>query len=76
MTATAIIEQRDRANRIRQVAEILNTSERQVWRLIADGKMQAERFGPRCVRIGDSEIARFRAACATEIQVRPDGRAA
>jgi excisionase family DNA binding protein len=69
MTATAIIEQRDRANRIRQVAEILNTSERQVWRLIADGRMKAERFGPRCVRIWDSEIARFRAACA-------DGRAA
>jgi len=66
MTTVDVVERRDRANRVRQVAEILNTSERQVWRLIADGKLKAERFAPRCVRVWDSEITRFRAACAAE----------
>jgi excisionase family DNA binding protein len=57
---------RDRANRVREVARILDTSERQIWRLIEQGRIRAERHGPRTVRIWDSEIARFRAACAAE----------
>jgi excisionase family DNA binding protein len=62
VTLDAEIARPDRANRIRQVAEIFNTSERHIWRLIADGKLRADRLGPRCVRIFDSEIIRFRAS--------------
>lgn len=62
VTLEAEIARPDRANRIRQVAELFNTSERHIWRLIADGKLRADRLGPRCVRIFDSEIARYRAS--------------
>jgi predicted DNA-binding transcriptional regulator AlpA len=51
----------DRAYRVRQVAVIFDTSERQVWRMIASGELRAERLSTRCVRIFDSEIARYRA---------------
>jgi excisionase family DNA binding protein len=54
--------QLDRGRRVRYVAQILDTSERQIWRWIAEGKLRAERLGPRCVRIFDSEIARYRSA--------------
>jgi excisionase family DNA binding protein len=50
----------DRANRVRDVADIFGTSERHVWRLIKSGQLKAERLGVRCVRIFDSEIARYR----------------
>jgi excisionase family DNA binding protein len=50
----------DRANRVRQVAEIFGTSERHIWRLIHRGELKAERLGARCVRVFDSEIARYR----------------
>jgi predicted DNA-binding transcriptional regulator AlpA len=50
----------DRANRVRDVADIFGTSERHVWRLIASGQLKAERLGARCVRVFDSEIARYR----------------
>jgi excisionase family DNA binding protein len=56
----------DRAYRIRQVAEILNTSERQIWRFIADRRLRADKLGPRCVRIFDSELARFLASIRAE----------
>lgn len=62
VTLEAEIARPDRADRIRQVAELFNTSERHIWRLIADGKLRADRLGPRCVRIFDSEIARYRAS--------------
>jgi excisionase family DNA binding protein len=61
---SADTERRDRANKIRQVADRCQTSERQVWRWIAEGKLKAVRLGPRCIRVWDSEIDRFRAACA------------
>lgn len=64
--AETVIARPDKANKIRQVADIFQTSERQIWRWIAEGKIKAERHGPRCVRIWDSEIARVRAACAAE----------
>ena len=54
--------QPDRANKVRQVADIFGTSERHIWRLIADRKLKADRLGPRCVRIFDSEITRYRAS--------------
>ena len=50
----------DRANRVRDVADIFGTSERHVWRLIKSGQLKAERLGARCVRVFDSEIARYR----------------
>jgi len=50
----------DRANRVRDVADIFGTSERHVWRLIKSGQLKAERLGVRCVRVFDSEIARYR----------------
>jgi predicted DNA-binding transcriptional regulator AlpA len=50
----------DRANRVRDVAKIFDTSERHIWRLIKRGELKAERLGPRCVRVFDSEIARYR----------------
>ena len=61
MTATNnnAVRDTDRANRIRAVADRLAVSPRQVWRLIEDGKLRADRLGPRCTRIFDSEIERF-----------------
>jgi len=50
----------DRAHRVRDVADIFGTSERHVWRLIKSGQLKAERLGARCVRVFDSEIARYR----------------
>lgn len=50
----------DRANRVREVAEIFGTSERHIWRLIRSGALRAERLGARCVRVFDSEIERYR----------------
>src|SRR6186713_1287954 len=50
----------DRANRVRDVADIFGTSERHVWRPIKSGQLKAERLGARCVRVFDSEIARYR----------------
>ena len=50
----------DRANSVRQVAEIFCVSERHVWRLIKSGNLKSERLGARCVRIFDSEINRYR----------------
>ena len=44
----------DRANRVRDVADIFGTSERHVWRLIKSGQLKAERLGARCVRVFDS----------------------
>jgi predicted DNA-binding transcriptional regulator AlpA len=52
----------DRAYRVRQVAVIFDTSERQVWRMIESGELRAERLSARCVRVFDSEIARYRAS--------------
>ena len=63
ITAEKLRRQRgehDRANRVRDVADIFGTSERQVWRLIKSGQLKAERLGARCVRVFDSEIARYR----------------
>ncbi len=50
----------DRAHSVRDVAAMFGVSERQIWRLIKSGDLQAERLGARCVRIFDSEIAQFR----------------
>jgi len=55
------VRQVDRANSVRDVAGLFQTSERTIWRLIKAGGLKAERLGPRCVRIFDSEIARYRA---------------
>jgi predicted DNA-binding transcriptional regulator AlpA len=52
----------DRARRIRGVAERLDISERQAWRLVKDGKIKASKLGPRCTRVFDSEIERYIAA--------------
>ena len=57
-----VVRQIDRANSVGAVATLFQTSERTIWRLIRRGDLKAERLGPRCVRIFDSEIARFRAA--------------
>ena len=54
----------DRANRIRDVADRFGTSERHIWRLIKAGLLKAESLGPRCTRIFDSEIARYRQSLA------------
>ena len=51
----------DRANKVRDVAALFGTSERHVWRLIKSGRLKADdRLGARCVRVFDSEIARYR----------------
>lgn len=50
----------DQANTVRDVAGILRTSERHVWRLLKSGDLKAKRLGKRCVRIFDSEIERYR----------------
>jgi excisionase family DNA binding protein len=54
----------DRANSIKRVAELLGVSTRQVWRYVAAGRLKAERYSERVIRIRDSEIERFRNACA------------
>jgi excisionase family DNA binding protein len=54
----------DRANSIKRVADLLGVSTRQVWRYVADGRLKAERYSERVIRIRDSEIERFRNACA------------
>ena len=51
----------DHANSVRDVARILDVSDRTVWRWVRAGELKAERLSPRCLRIFDSEIARFRA---------------
>lgn len=56
----------DRANKIRDVAAMFDTSERHIWRLIKRGELKAERLGPRCVRVFDSEIARYRASLSQQ----------
>ena len=55
----------DHANSVRDVAGIFGTSERHIWRLIKRGDLKAERLGPRCIRVFDSEIVRYR-ACLKE----------
>jgi len=54
------ISGKDHANRISGVAEIFGMSERHIWRLIKSGDLRAERLSVRCIRIFDSEIARYR----------------
>ena len=49
----------DRANRVRQVADRFNTSERHIWRLIESGELRAQKLGARCTRIFDSEVERY-----------------
>jgi excisionase family DNA binding protein len=58
LQATAPLEARirDRGHKYREVAEILNISERQVIRLARSGALKVTRMGPRCVRIFDSAI--------------------
>jgi excisionase family DNA binding protein len=50
----------DRARKVSEVAEIFGTSSRHIWRLIKNGALKSERLGPRCVRVFDSEIMRYR----------------
>jgi predicted DNA-binding transcriptional regulator AlpA len=50
----------DRARKVPEVAEIFGTSARHIWRLIKAGELKAERLSPRCVRVFDSEIVRYR----------------
>lgn len=50
----------DAAYRVRDVAKIFDTSERHIWRLIKRGDLKAERLGLRCIRVFESEIARYR----------------
>ena len=54
----------DQSNSVRTIAKRLSISERQVWRYIAEGRLRAERYSPHIVRVRDSELERFRAACA------------
>lgn len=69
MSTAEIIRQRDQAKadpayKVKQVAEILDTSTRQVWRYVAAGRLKCERYSARVIRIRGSEIERFRNACA------------
>jgi excisionase family DNA binding protein len=41
---------------VNEVAEIINASPRQVWRLIADGRLQVKRVG-RSVRVTPEAVA-------------------
>jgi len=50
----------DVGNSVKDVAGIFGVSDRSIWRWIKDGEIKAERLSPRCVRIFDSEISRFR----------------
>jgi excisionase family DNA binding protein len=59
---TRPVREIDHANSVRDVAAIFGTSERHIWRLIRNGELRAEHLGPRCTRIFDSEIARYRAS--------------
>jgi excisionase family DNA binding protein len=56
----AATRREDRAHRVSQVAELFGMSTRHVWRLIERGDLRAERLSARCIRIFDSEIARYR----------------
>ena len=58
MTITEASRPRGRAHRYREVAEILNCSERSVIRLVRQGLLRADRIGPRVVRIFDSAARR------------------
>jgi|GEM_PF-884852 len=59
MTITEASRPRGRAHRYREVAEILNCSERSVIRLVRQGLLRADRIGPRLVRIFDDSIDQY-----------------
>jgi excisionase family DNA binding protein len=59
MTITEASRPRGRAHRYREVAEILNCSERSVIRLVRQGLLRADRIGPRVVRIFDDSIDQY-----------------
>ena len=42
---------------VKQYAEAKNLSVRTVWRMIAAGKLKAERYSERCVRIIEEPVA-------------------
>jgi excisionase family DNA binding protein len=62
MTITEASRPRGRAHRYREVAEILNCSERSVIRLVRQGLLRADRIGPRVVRIFDDSIDQYAAS--------------
>lgn len=43
-----------------RVAEILDCKRGHVYKLIRDGELQAEKYGPRMVRIAETELKRYR----------------
>jgi excisionase family DNA binding protein len=51
--------------RKREACDRLGLSQRQLETFIANGKLRVHRFGRKCVRIDDQELARF---------VRDEGR--
>jgi len=59
MTITEASRPRGRAHRYREVAEILNCSERSVIRLVRQGLLRADRIGRRVVRIFDDSIDQY-----------------
>jgi excisionase family DNA binding protein len=59
MTITETSRPRGRAHRYREVAEILNCSERHVIRLVRQGALRADRLGPRVIRIFDDSIDQY-----------------
>jgi excisionase family DNA binding protein len=54
----------DRSRTVKHASRVIGVSDRQVWRYIQEGKLRAERYSARVIRIRDSEIERFRNACA------------
>jgi hypothetical protein len=46
---------------VAKVAEMLDTTERQIWRLLKRGDLKGVRMGPKMRRIFASEIARYQA---------------
>jgi len=65
----AISNEPDRARRISEVAKVFDTSERNIWRLIKRRELNAVRIGMRCVRVFDSELARYRDSLRNQIAV-------
>jgi excisionase family DNA binding protein len=64
MSTAEAIKSHDQSNTVRTIAKRLGVSERQAWRYIAEGRLKAERYSRRIVRVRDSELERFRNACA------------
>jgi|RhiMetdeSRZDD1v2_1073273.scaffolds.fasta_scaffold138762_3 excisionase family DNA binding protein len=65
-TDTLRVHNRGRAHRYREVAQVLNCSERHVIRLVRGGQLRADRLGARVVRIFDDSIDEYLASIRSQ----------